>query len=128
MYENMPLFQTAAAMARHAGQRQAITARNVANADTPGYRAQELGSFKDTYRAAPEGALSTRATRAGHMAGTMTPSMARPTQGAAEPSPNGNSVSLELEMLNAVDNQREHDRAISIYKHGLSVLRAALGR
>lgn len=126
MYENMPLFQTATAMARHAGSRQAVTTRNIANADTPGYRAQTLAPFKDSYRAA--GALAAQTTRPGHMGGQMTQAAARPTPSPAEPSPNGNSVSLELEMVNAVENQREHDRALAIYKHGLTVLRTVLGR
>ncbi len=126
MYENMPLFQTATAMARHAGSRQAVTTRNIANADTPGYRAQTIASFKDSYRAT--GTLVPQATRPGHMGGHPAQANAREVQSPAEPSPNGNSVSLELEMVNAVDNQREHDRALAIYKHGLTVLRTVLGR
>jgi flagellar basal-body rod protein FlgB len=46
----------------------------------------------------------------------------------AEASPNGNSVSLEQEMLNSVEIQREHNRALAIYKHSLDVLRVTIGR
>ncbi len=45
-----------------------------------------------------------------------------------ERDPNGNSVSLETEMLNAVSAKRQHDRALAIYKSSLTVLRASLGR
>ncbi|MDG1803103.1 MAG: flagellar biosynthesis protein FlgB, partial [Paracoccaceae bacterium] len=43
-------------------------------------------------------------------------------------SPNGNSVSLEQEMLRSVDAQRQHNRALAIYKHTMTVLRSSLGR
>ncbi len=126
MFETIGLFQTAGAMARHAAARQAVTTRNIANADTPGFRAQTLASFADTFHAADIGAM--RATRPGHMQPAAMSTAARPGFSDAEPSPNGNSVSLELEMVAAVENQREHDRALAIYKHGLTVLRTALGR
>jgi flagellar basal-body rod protein FlgB len=126
MFENIGLFQTAGAMARHAAQRQAVTAQNMANADTPGYRARTLDRFSETYRAAPQFALTT--TRAGHLIGADPESMAQVRFSDAETAPNGNSVSLEDEMLAAVDNQREHDRALAIYKHAMTVLRTALGR
>lgn len=126
MFENIGLFQTAGAMARHAAARQAVTTRNIANADTPGFRAQSIASFSETYRAGPGDAM--RATRPGHLHVGGMAATARPKFSDAEPSPNGNSVSLELEMVAAVENQREHDRALAIYKHGLTVLRTALGR
>lgn len=126
MFKNLTMFQTSHAMARHAGARQAITAANMANADTPGYRAQTISSFSDSYMAQNEGAL--RATRAGHIGADPLASPPKIEFSNAEPSPNGNSVSLENEMLNAVEIQREHNRALAIYKHSLDVLRTTLGR
>lgn len=126
MFQNLDLFQTAHAMARHAGARQAVTARNIANADTPGYRAQTIAPFADAYRT--EGPAELRQTRAGHVSLSSGAAVARATPSTAEPSPNGNSVSLEEEMLNAVSAQREHNRALAIYKHSLDVLRTSIGR
>ena len=45
-----------------------------------------------------------------------------------EPSPNGNTVSLETEMLNGVEVAREHSQALAIYKHALGIIRTSLGR
>jgi len=126
MYENLDLFRTAGAMAHHAGRRQAVVATNVANADTPGYRAQAIPSFQDTYRAGPTSVM--KATRAGHLAPQAVAQQARDIVLTGEPSPNGNTVSLEDEMLNAVSVSREHSRALSIYRHTMTVLRTALGR
>ncbi|MEY1557272.1 FlgB family protein [Yoonia sp. R2331] len=126
MYQSLALFQTAHDMARHAGARQATTARNVANADTPGYQARQIAPFTETY--AKEAASTMRATRPGHL--SFDPDPARPMagNGDAEPSPNGNAVSIEEEMMNAVNIAREHNRALTIYRHTMTVLRTSLGR
>jgi len=113
-------------MARHAGARQAVVAENIANADTPGYRAREIGAFAETYRDHPVMAL--RTTRPGHVHSAPMASAARAHLSDAERSPNGNSVSLEIEMLHAVEVQREHSRALAIYRHALGVIRTSLGR
>ncbi len=126
MYESLDLFQTSAAMARHAGARQALVAENIANADTPGFRARAIGAFSETYQANAVQAM--RTTRAGHLRADASPSAARPVMTDDEPSPNGNSVSLEQEMLNGVEVAREHSRALAIYKHALGIIRTSLGR
>jgi flagellar basal-body rod protein FlgB len=126
MYESLDIFRTAAAMARHAGARQAVVAENIANADTPGYRARSIAPFSASYA---EGAgLALRATRPGHVQPDPTPSAARPVYTDDEPAPNGNTVSLETEMLNGVEVAREHSRALAIYKHALGIIRTSLGR
>ena len=126
MYESLDIFRTAAAMARHAGARQAVVAQNIANADTPGYRAQTIAGFADSYRA--DAGLALRVSRAGHQSAVFGPGSARATATTDEPSPNGNSVSLETEMLNGVEVAREHSRALAIYKHALGIIRTSLGR
>jgi flagellar basal-body rod protein FlgB len=128
MFENLDIFRISAAMARHAGDRQALTAKNIANADTPGYRAERLASFSDSFRNSDQG-VTPRQTRPGHIGGTAGSILSsRPTFTTTEASPNGNTVSLEEEMLQSADIQREHDKALAIYKHGLTVLRSVLGR
>lgn len=127
MYKSLELFQTSAAMARHAGQRQALVARNIANADTPGYQAMRIAAFRDTYR---DGATTRmKSSRPGHL-GTSGggAAMARITSAGTEAAPNGNTVSLEEEMLAAVEVSREHNRALAIYRHTMTVLRTSLGK
>ncbi|WP_297772887.1 FlgB family protein [uncultured Roseovarius sp.] len=128
MFENLEIFRMAHAMASHAGARQAIVSQNMANADTPGYSARDITPFASFYE--PQAAaLLPRATREGHMIGR------GPDRGfdaiddpTATADPNGNSVSLETEMLKSVDVKRQHDRALAIYKSSLTVLRTAIGR
>ena len=128
MFTDLNVFKTAQALAVHAGQRQAIVAQNVANADTPGFKARDIAPFSQMITP-----LSTssgmQASRANHLNGirgggpvweTITP--------MAASDPNGNSVSLEKEILKGVDVKRQHDLALAIYKSSLSVLRTSLGR
>ena len=122
MYESLDLFRTSAALARHAGQRQALAAINVANADTPGFRAQALEPFS-----ALIGAGELRATRPSHL-GVATSTTARPHDAGGESAPNGNSVSIESEMFASAQATREHGQALAVWRHGLSILRMSLGR
>jgi flagellar basal-body rod protein FlgB len=125
MFQSLDLFRMSGDMARHAAARQTVVATNLANADTPGYRAQAIAPFADVYRAAPTAGM--RATRPGHSPGQSTGTMAVAREvRTVEPSPNGNTVSLELEMINAVEAEREHSRALAIYKHAMTVMRAVV--
>ncbi|MCV2872462.1 FlgB family protein [Defluviimonas sp. WL0050] len=128
MFEKPEVLTLASSLAAHAAERQSAIARNVANADTPGYRAQDLPDFAESYRAQEAGGM--RRTRAGHLGAPVTPqnytAVERPHQGAL--SPNGNSVSLETEMVKAADVRRDHDMALAIYGKSLAILRASLGR
>jgi flagellar basal-body rod protein FlgB len=126
MHNSLDIFQTASAMARHAGARQAVVARNIANADTPGFQAQGIAPFSQHYRADAAGGL--RATRAGHIADSPQTALARPSVSHGTPSPNGNTVSIEDELLNSVAVGREHNRALTIYRHAMTVLKTSLGR
>ena len=67
MFEKLQLTAMAQAMSAHAGSRMGIIARNVAHADTPGYKAMDLPSFAEAYRAAEPDGL--RQTRPGHLSG-----------------------------------------------------------
>ncbi|MBC7156768.1 MAG: FlgB family protein [Rhodobacteraceae bacterium] len=124
MFDRIELFRMAQAMAVHAGARQGVTAENVANADTPGFRARDIAPFAETYRAAGDGL---RATRAGHL-GAGVQATFSPRDAGGEASPNGNNVSIETEMLRAAEIRGQHDRALAIYRSGMTILRATLGR
>lgn len=128
MYQNLDVFRMASAMAGHAAQRQALVARNIAHADTPGYQAQDLVPFEQLVRRGDAGP-GLKATRTTHLHGALPNGapQARPDATAAN-EPNQNTVSLEEEMVRAVEIKRHHDRAITIYKSSMKILRASLGR
>ena len=130
MFENLQIFRMAQAMAVHAGKRQAVISANIANADTPGFAAKDVAPFHTLVDEGPgQASQGMRATRVGHLNAT---DPARPLEVAMregeEADPNGNTVSLETEMIHAVDTKRQHDRALAIYRSSLNILRMSIGR
>lgn len=127
MLEKLDVIRMAKAMNAHAALRQSLVSRNVANADTPGYRARDLSAFEEVWR--QDAAQPLRATRPGHLGASAQSGGARiVTDDSGGMSPNGNSVSLENEMLRAADIRREYDLSLTIYKSGLGIMRTSLGR
>lgn len=117
MFNDLKILHTASLMARHAVERHSQIAENIANADTPGYKAKDLEPFSQAYARSERTAIENggAAFRAERVA----------TPGAA--SPNGNTVSLEDQMSRSAATTRDHDTAITIYSKTLSMLRSSLG-
>jgi flagellar basal-body rod protein FlgB len=126
MLETLNLTRLAEALAEHASSRMDNIARNVAQADTPGYKAMDLPDFAQVYDAGPQGGM--RATRPGHITSAHTAAHAIAQPAAGEAQPNGNTVSLEREMVKSASVRQEHDMALAVYSHARDILRASLGR
>lgn len=133
MFDKIEIMQMAQAMASHAAVRQNAVSQNIANADTPDYRARDVASFAETYESGA-GQSVMRASRPGHY-GAASDGGPAPREIALHErdatgtqSPNGNTVSLELEMVNAVEVKRQHDLALTIYQTSMGILRTSLGR
>ncbi|NRB35185.1 MAG: FlgB family protein [Rhodobacteraceae bacterium] len=128
MFADLNVFRLAHAMARHAGLRQAVVSENMANADTPDYRTRDVTPFRDALKFQTD-STRLRATRPNHFSdGAGLPSEWSVDVQPGEVAPNGNSVSVELEMLKAIESQRQHSRALAIYKSSMTQLRTSLGR
>ena len=125
MFENIEMMRMARALTAHAADRHVATTRNIANADTPGYRATDLGEFDAAYRHA----VPLKTTDPRHFAAPdWTPGAARPTETGDPISPNGNSVSIEEELVRAADVKRQHDLSLAVYRSGMDLMRSGLGR
>ncbi len=121
MNEMPAIMRLAAGSAKQAAARQAVISGNVANADTPGFRALDLAPFS------PDDEFGLRRTHPGHFAGREGQMEAFQLRGVAA-DPNGNTVDLEDQILRGVDAAREHDRALTVYRSALGMMRAGLGR
>ena len=126
MFEKLELTRMAQGLSAYAGARLGVIARNVANADTPGYKAQDLPDFADSYAAGDRTAM--RATRSGHVGAPARETASSPIFSGGSASPNGNTVSLEMEMVKSVEARQSHDMALAIYRATSDVIRASLGR
>jgi flagellar basal-body rod protein FlgB len=99
--------------------RQRVIASNIANEETPGYRAADL-NFQDALQAAQRGrGLVTLAVTQGRHIGPRGDSIQKAT-GTLSPVPAGdlpldaNSVNIELEMAKMSDNAMQYNSAASI--------------
>lgn len=125
MFQKLELTRMAQALASHAGNRMGVIAQNVAHADTPAYKAKDIADFATVWQGSAD---PMRATRPGHIAEAPHSAAARPfTSGGAE-APNGNSVSLEKEMVKMAGARQDHEMALAIYRSTSEVIRASLGR
>ncbi len=128
MFEKLEIFKMAFGLASHSAARQTVIARNVAHADTPDYRATDIASFADTYDSGDDG-FQVRVTRAKHSNLPLPAAVQfRSFETDDQTSPNGNSVSLETEMVKASETRYQHELALSIYSTSLNILRTSLGR
>lgn len=126
MFDRIETLRMASSMTAHATERQKLIAQNVANADTPGFRARDLARFSETYRSGV--AVEMRATRPTHVTGVSWGGAGRPKDLASEPAPNGNTVSLEDEMIRIAQAKREFDLSLAVTRSSLSMIRTSLGR
>ncbi len=114
--------------------RQNMLSQNVSNADTPGYVARDMKpmDFEKLLRTAGDGPFQSglATTDARHIA--VTPASNDGFDGTDAPdveaSPNGNSVSLEQEMIKVSDTQAQFQAATNLYSKAVSLMRTAIGK
>ncbi len=149
MHATLEVFRTAQALAAHAAARHGAIARNIAHADTPGYRPRDVAPFDPgaALRSAPPdtaglprhlaravadraAAVAGRAARAAAAAAPPPPRVPEPRLVAAPgtTAPNGNAVSLEAEMMKAAEARGRHDLALAIYQSAAGLIRATVAR
>jgi len=98
-------------------QRQVVLSKNIANADTPGYKAMDLKplNFKKLDNAHH---LQMKVTSPMHLAGTHAPGRFNTNKDkhTFETSPTGNNIVLEDEILKAEQNNLEYQTATTLFK------------
>ncbi|MCL4675577.1 MAG: FlgB family protein [Pararhodobacter sp.] len=117
MFESLDILRMAQSFATHAATRQQAIAQNIANADTPGFRAQDVLPFVEYWRA-------TRTTGGAPDPATLI----QPDADPVSVSPDGNTVSIEDQMMRAVTARQQHEMALGIYSTTRDLIRASIGR
>ncbi len=128
---DVPIFNMRRTRLDWSQQRQKVLAENVANADTPNYRARDLQPLKFELPGQASGVLpvSPAQTGAGHVAGTAEGgSRFRTTTDNYDVGPTGNAVSLEDEMMKVAANQIDFQAVTALYTRSLNLLKTALGK
>ncbi len=110
------------------GKKQAVHAQNVANADTPGYKAREVLPFKTFNEALADVQTGMKVTNPEHI---VPASMAGVNAGTKKESsfetvPTGNSVDLEQQMMEVSAATMDYQASVSIMHKFMALLRLAV--
>lgn len=108
-----------------------VVSRNIANANTPGFRAQVLEPFDVKKELRLRHQLTVESPDTMHMDGTLSrvrSPKSRPDPFPYETSPTGNSVVLEQQLIAMSKNTHDYDVATNLYKKTTGLIRTALGR
>lgn len=104
---------------------QRVVAENVANADTPGFKARKVSEFEQMLEASSASGLKT--TDARHISGSASPTAAKVSvdENTWGESLNGNTVVLEQQTIKANEIGESYQVAASLYRKGHDLLRLA---
>ncbi|RQH06841.1 flagellar basal body rod protein FlgB [Bradyrhizobium sp. RP6] len=109
------LFELASSQARYLELRQSTIATNVANANTPGFRARDVEPFNKVLDGMPV-RLATRSPSHMQLSAAETDTRATAKKDSWEVVHSGNSVSLEQEMIKGSDVNRDYSMNSAIVR------------
>jgi flagellar basal-body rod protein FlgB len=135
MLSGIDLFQVAGDRMRYLSERQTLVARNIANADTPGYKAQDLAPFVPVTPASGTVAAGISPvvlaqTNPSHM--QLEPDAVesqQPVDTEADyggEKPTGNTVSVEEQMIKSADISNAFAMATAVYTKSISIMKTAV--
>jgi flagellar basal-body rod protein FlgB len=142
-FGKLPLFSMLSERLTWLGKRQQVLAQNIANADTPGFRAQDVKSpdFKGMLRgggpgtprpslAGPGAAAGLSATHVKHMTAPLgsSPTYKVVEDKSTDVSLSGNSVGLEEQVLKVTKTAMDHQLTVNLYRKHIAMIKMALGR
>lgn len=130
-----PLLAGIRAEMKHLAERQRVIAQNVANSDTPGYKAREVESPDFGDLLAGQGASRVARPRV-EITGRMAALGAHAPQNGdilldtdtSETKPDGNNVTLEDQLLKIGQVQADFAAMTNLYRKQQALLKTALGK
>lgn len=129
----LALFKMAQTRMDWVAQRQKVLSQNVANADTPGYRAKDVREldFKSMARNAIEPQVRQAVTQPGHIQSSLAdtgPFQEITDRNTFETSIDGNPIVLEEQVEKMAKGRSQYTLATTLMKKNLQLLKVALGR
>jgi flagellar basal-body rod protein FlgB len=113
------------------GQRQQLLASNIANADTPNYKAKDMDFGKAMHSALAQGRSASVApltqTNSGHLSAQLSAQlpntfMRKPTQNNLD----GNTVDMDVERNNFLENSMQYEADVNFAQNKIKGLLAVL--
>jgi flagellar basal-body rod protein FlgB len=138
----LPLLTGLTSRLKHLSGEQRVVSENIANSDSPGFKAQEVKAQDFSRLLAKVQASAGAATGKPMVSG---PAIAFPTEmsrlgsrrardvstreaAVVETKPNGNTVVLEDQLMRMAEVQMEYSTLTNLYRKQIGLLRTALGR
>ena len=131
--QNIPLFKAIGAKMQYLNQRQGVIAQNIANADTPNYRPQDLTEIdfgRLVEHVSGTKKVRMESTNPLHMpAQNELPEPDSEKQKITyEVAPAENAVILEEQMLKSGQTVMDYNLMTNLYRKNINMIRTALGR
>ncbi|MEX0582398.1 MAG: flagellar basal body rod protein FlgB [Sneathiella sp.] len=130
--DKIPLFAALTEKMKWLTARQNVLAQNIANSDTPNYRARDLKPLE--FREMIEGpkkddGVDINRTNMRHIfVDEIKTYQTVVNRDSSKTTPTGNAVLLEEEMMKVAETQIQYELTTSLYKKNLGMLKTALGR
>ena len=127
--ESISFFRLASQRMQWLGAGQQVVAENIANADTPGFKARSVSPFAELVDSSRAGGV--RTTHSAHIPGSGPAAAVRviPDPSSWESSIDGNSVVLEQQTLRSSEISEDYQLATLLYGKGHQLLTlAAVGQ
>jgi flagellar basal-body rod protein FlgB len=133
----LPLLDGIGQAMRHLSDRQRVIAQNIANSETPGFKARDVTApnFSNLLSAQDSGKPSVTRPQITLTSGMSGLGARQPMAGnivldtdTAETKPDGNNVALEDQLLKMGQIQADFATMTSIYRKQLGLLKTAIGR
>lgn len=120
----IPLFALADRRLAWIDQRQQVLSQNIANADTPGWRARDLKPFKAMLAHPPVVLAASEGTSLPGANGQSGALMSV----TGEVAPDGNGVALDQQLLKVAETDTAHELTTNMMQAYLNMFRTTIGR
>lgn len=130
--QTLGLMKALGAKMDYLNQRQRVIAQNISNADTPGYKPQDLVKvdFGDVLKKVTKSnAVHIERTAALHITpnGDVDDPKERKMKKVYDVAPAGNAVVMEEQMINSQSTVSDYNLMTSLYQKNVSMMKMALG-
>ena len=129
--QDIPLFQVMGAKMSYLDRRQTVIAQNVANADTPGYRARDLTEvdFGAVLKEVSGNRVQVEKTDPHHISPNSVEADPKVTKSKItyEVAPDDNTVIIEEQMVKATETSMDYSMLTNLMRKNINMIRTALG-
>lgn len=132
--DNIGLFKALGAKMDYLNERQRIVSQNIANADTPRYRPQDLkemdfgAALKNVTGDTSIRMVSTSSKHFPVASGDLADPKSAASKDVYEVTPTGNAVVMEEQLMKAGQTLADYNLVASLYQKNVRMIQTALGR